>query len=467
MKFARIEEELQKNLKKRENELNINRLNHRHDSEQSNLNQIPAVLLPYQREWLKDRSKIKVWEKSRRIGASWVEACDSVLSAAAVNGKNTIYISYNYDMTEDFIRICSFWVKSFNLVASEVEEVIAEEDNILTYQIRFESGKNIKALSGKPNNIRGKQARVIIDEAAFCDDLTELTKASIALLIWDGELRLLSTHNGTDNPFNEIIQQVNSKKLDYSLHRTTLDDALADGLYKRICLVQGKVWTPYLQNQWRSQLYKDYGIAASEELDCLPFSAQAGKVFDRSWFEIVDTVPSGGQYVRFFDLAATAAELKKDAFYTAGVLMKKVNGIYYIMDAIAQQVSPAAADELIVSTAKLDTPNVQVRWELEGGSAGKRDEVHLRSLLSGYDAHACRPLGDKVKRAAPLASDAMRGNVKLLRGDWNERYLNAIHQFDGTPKPLVNDFADASSGAYNELNKVKTKPQQPISFWSM
>ena len=464
MKFARIEEGFQKNLKKRENELNIDRLKHRHDSEQSNLNQIPAVLLPYQREWLKDRAKIKVWEKSRRIGASWVEACDSVLSAAEVNGKNTIYISYNYDMTEDFIRICSFWVKSFNLVASEVEEVIAEEDNILTYQIRFESGKNIKALSGKPNNIRGKQARVIIDEAAFCDDLTELTKASIALLIWDGELRLLSTHNGIDNPFNEIIQQVNSKKLDYSLHRTTLDDALADGLYKRICLIQGKVWTPDAQNEWRTQLYKDYGIAASEELDCLPFSAQAGKVFDRTWFEIVDTVPSGGQIVRFWDLAATSADLKKDAFFTAGMKMKKVNGIYYIMDAIAEQVSPASADELIVTTARSDTPNVQVRWELEGGSAGKRDEVHLRSLLSGFDAHAVKPLGDKVKRAAPLASDAKRGNVKLLRGDWNERYLNAIHAFDGTSKPLTNDFADGSSGAYNELNKTVKKQPPSVSY---
>lgn len=427
------------------------------------------VLLPYQQNWIKDNAAIKIYVKSRRVGISWSEALNSVLHAAAQNGKSTMYIAYNREITRNFINDCAFWARSLSIATGDIKEVLLENEDkdILAFEVRFASGNVIKALSGKPNNIRGRGGRVVVDEAAFCDNLPELLKAAIALLMWNGQVSLISTHNGVDNPFNQLIQKVESGSLDYSLHRTTLDDALADGLYKRICLVQGKIWTPYLQNQWRSQLYKDYGIAASEELDCLPFSAQAGKVFDRSWFEIVDTVPSGGQYVRFFDLAATAAELKKDAFYTAGVLMKKVNGIYYIMDAIAQQVSPAAADELIVSTAKLDTPNVQVRWELEGGSAGKRDEVHLRSLLSGYDAHACRPLGDKVKRAAPLASDAMRGNVKLLRGDWNERYLNAIHQFDGTPKPLVNDFADASSGAYNELNKVKTKPQQPISFWSM
>jgi phage FluMu gp28-like protein len=29
----------------------------------------PDVLLPYQKAWIEDESKVKVWEKSRRIGA--------------------------------------------------------------------------------------------------------------------------------------------------------------------------------------------------------------------------------------------------------------------------------------------------------------------------------------------------------------------------------------------------------------
>lgn len=32
------------------------------------------ILLDYQKKWLQDNSKVKVWEKSRRIGASYVEA---------------------------------------------------------------------------------------------------------------------------------------------------------------------------------------------------------------------------------------------------------------------------------------------------------------------------------------------------------------------------------------------------------
>jgi phage FluMu gp28-like protein len=40
------------------------------------------ILLPYQKAWIEDTAPVKVWEKSRRIGASYVEALASVLEAA-------------------------------------------------------------------------------------------------------------------------------------------------------------------------------------------------------------------------------------------------------------------------------------------------------------------------------------------------------------------------------------------------
>jgi phage FluMu gp28-like protein len=55
-------------------------------------------------------------------------------------------------------------------------------------------------------------------------------------------------HNGNDNAFNEMIKDIRSDKLDYSLHKTTFDEALEQGLYKRICLVQKKEWTQAAQD---------------------------------------------------------------------------------------------------------------------------------------------------------------------------------------------------------------------------
>lgn len=40
------------------------------------------ILLDYQKAWVSDHAVVKVWEKSRRIGASYVEALYSVLLAA-------------------------------------------------------------------------------------------------------------------------------------------------------------------------------------------------------------------------------------------------------------------------------------------------------------------------------------------------------------------------------------------------
>ncbi|MGL4620018.1 MAG: terminase large subunit domain-containing protein [Chroococcidiopsis sp.] len=418
---------------------------------------IPLVLLPYQQRWTRDNSRVKVCEKSRRIGLSWADAAIAALEAAKTRGNDTFYIGYNREMAEQYIEDVAFWAKHYQAAASHIETVVLkdEDKDILVYRVRFASGYKVQALSSRPSNLRAKQGSICIDEAAFHDDLEELLKAAMAILAWGGQVRIISTHNGEDNAFNQLIKRIRAAEVDYSLHRVTLEEAIKDGLYKRICLVRNIPWTLEGEFAWFSQLYKDYGIGAEEELGCNPFSAKGGgKVFKREWFEVVDSVPSGGVTVRFYDLAATAADMKKDAFYTAGVKMKRIGNTYYVLDLIAEQLSPADSDSLIVATAQQDSKNVRVRWEKEGGSAGLRDEVHLKSLLKTFDAKATRPLGDKVLRCKPMASEAMRGNVKLLRGDWNDRYLSALYGFDGTPKPLVNDIADSSSGAFTELSRV-------------
>ena len=233
-----------------------------------------ALLCLHQSGWLSDRSRIKVWEKSRRIGASWVEALYSVLEAAkkkSEGGQNTYYLSYNKDMTRQFIKDCVFWAKILNVVVGEVEEVVTDYDKDVTFfRIRFASGNEIEALPSESRSLRSKQGRVVIDEAAFVDDLPDLQKAAMALLMWGGQVVILSTHNGADNPFNELLSEIRAGKYPYSLHRTDLDDALAGGLYKAICRKSGQEWTQAGQDEWRQNTIDEYGDGADEELFCIP-----------------------------------------------------------------------------------------------------------------------------------------------------------------------------------------------------
>ena len=238
---------------------------------------IAEVLLPHQSNWVGDNSRVKVWEKSRRIGASYAEALKSVLEAAKsrdAGGQDTFYLSYNKEMTQTFIRDCAYWAKIFNVVASDAEELVLKDADrdITVYRIRFASGFSIWGLPSEPRSLRSKQGRVIIDEAAFVDDLPELMKAAFALLMWGGSVSIMSTHDGEDNPFNELVKEIRAGSKKYSLHRTTLDDAIAGGLYKTICkrATPPRQWTKEAEEEWRAGIIADYADGADEELFCIP-----------------------------------------------------------------------------------------------------------------------------------------------------------------------------------------------------
>ena len=236
-----------------------------------------SVLLPYQKAWVADEADLKIAEKSRRTGLTWAEAADAVLSASAAKpagGTNHFYVGSNKEMAIEFIDACAMWAKAFNKAASEIEEEIFEDEDkaILTFTIRFASGFKIQALSSKPSNMRGRQGNVTIDEAAFHDQLAEVLKAALALTMWGAKVRLISTHNGVENLFNELIEESRAGKKRYSIHRITLDDACEQGLYRRICQIRNIEWSQAKEAAWKANLLNDTATLedALEEYGCVP-----------------------------------------------------------------------------------------------------------------------------------------------------------------------------------------------------
>lgn len=236
----------------------------------------PGVFLDYQGKWVLDKARVKVMEKSRRIGLSWSEAEDAVECAALDAGMDVWYIGYTKDMAIEFILDCAQWAAQLQGFAVDIEsgeEIFIEgeeKQSVLKFSITFASGHRITALSSTPRNLRGKQGRVIIDEAAFHNDLAGLIKAAMALLIWGGEVRIISTHNGDDNPFNTLVKDIRADRLPYSLHRVTFADAIADGLFMRVCQRTSQTWSAEAQAKWVNEIRAQYGDDAEEELDCVP-----------------------------------------------------------------------------------------------------------------------------------------------------------------------------------------------------
>ena len=243
---------------------------------------LPDVLLPYQQRAVAAIMELPVVviEKSRRIGLTWGIAAASVLlsaSSRSAGGMDTLYLGYSLDMAREFIDTAAMWAKAFAPAACEVEECLFKDtkpdgssDDILAYRIAFASGYEIMALTSRPRSLRGRQGMVILDEAAFHDQLDEVMKAALALLMWGGKVVAVSTHDGDTNPFNLLCEEIRKGNKPYALVKITFDEALADGLYRRICLVRGKAWSAQAERDWREELVAFYGEDADEELFVIP-----------------------------------------------------------------------------------------------------------------------------------------------------------------------------------------------------
>lgn len=250
---------------------------------------VPKVLLPYQARWHADLAGVRIADKSRRIGFSWgCLAAEAVLEAGAqaqAGGMDQFYMGFNKDMAAEYIGDCAFFARSFQEVMrapvfgagaiSVRREIVIVEDerrDLITYSVRLASGFKIEALSSNPQNWRGRQGHARIDEAAFHNDLNEVIKGALAFRQWGGRVDIVSTHNGEDNVFNQLIRRTKAGQLPWSHHRVTFDDALRQGYFRRVCLVRGVTWSQDGEETYRAETYADYPNKedADEELGAEP-----------------------------------------------------------------------------------------------------------------------------------------------------------------------------------------------------
>jgi len=171
-----------------------------------------------------------------------------------------------------------------------------------------------------------------------------------------------------------------------------------------------------------------------------------GGMFKRSWFGIVDAIPATARRrVRTWDLGAT----QDGGDPTVGLkAAHDPAGVFYIEDVKREQFGPAGVERLITTTASQDGPAVTIRLPQDPGAAGKAYAATLVTKLAGYPVKVVAPTGDKATRATPAAAQAEAGNIKLLRGQWNEAFLDEVCSF---PSAAHDDQVDAFADAVNEL----------------
>jgi phage terminase large subunit-like protein len=207
---------------------------------------------------------------------------------------------------------------------------------------------------------------------------------------------------------------------------------------------------------------------------------EAGTVFKRDWFEVVDEAPDDVvRWVRAYDLAATEATPTTDPDWTeapmVGITRPRADGRRRIVikDFISLRAMPGEVEAMYIATAQQDGRNVtQCFWQ-DPGAAGKNDIFHIKRNLAGFHVESVVASKDKTAYAkswSPMAdprTDGRKeryGDVILVRGEWNQKFLAQVQAFDGkTNGGSHDDMIDAVSRAIIELVQAPPKKARAVT----
>ena len=170
-----------------------------------------------------------------------------------------------------------------------------------------------------------------------------------------------------------------------------------------------------------------------------------------SGFEIIECAPAELSVVRYWD---TAFQKKRTSDFTVGVKYGIArNGIGYILHVAQAQATPHEVETFIANTAGQDSRSIPIVLQQEPGSGSALwiDSMR-RGVLRGNPIKADPVRGSKFERSQPFRAAAEASNIKILRGPWNEAFLNECEQFSPDEREYEHDDqVDAVCGAFSYL----------------
>jgi predicted phage terminase large subunit-like protein len=178
--------------------------------------------------------------------------------------------------------------------------------------------------------------------------------------------------------------------------------------------------------------------------------ATAGTYFRREWFGTpLETPPAESdvaERVRYWDRAASEKRPGTDPDATVGVLVSKTRqGVYVVEDCVKLWASPHQVELEMLNCAQRDGVSTLIGYAQDPASAGVAEAQSTARFLDGFNVRFATATGSKEVRAKPISAQVEAGNVKLVRGLWNDEFLRILENF---PTGKHDDEVDALSGAH-------------------
>ncbi len=160
-------------------------------------------LLPYQQEWLKNQSRLKIGTKARQTGFSFIIGVEAVLSAYFDHCDQVIISASERQAVEDLEK-CSRASRLFESFPSEKDSLPARVVAESKSELRYSNGCKILSLPQNPDTVRGFTGNVYLDEFAHYREDNEIYEAIYPTITKGHKLRIVSTPMGQSGLFYEI-----------------------------------------------------------------------------------------------------------------------------------------------------------------------------------------------------------------------------------------------------------------------
>lgn len=181
-----------------------------------------GLLLPPQRRWVEDTSWAMIWEASRQIGKTFAETLKAVIETW--QSKRPIESVYGSASARQVYKAGREIRKHLRVLKIATEEIVrAEKEN--TELIVFPGGKMLNLVPSNPDTTAGYSGNVYLDEFALHKDDWGIWRAIAPAITRGFKIRICSTHRGKKTKFFDLVNNPI-----YSRHRTTIYDAVAEGL---------------------------------------------------------------------------------------------------------------------------------------------------------------------------------------------------------------------------------------------
>ena len=196
-----------------------------------------ALLLPYQRAWVQDKSRFLCGVWARQTGKSFATGATIALDLVATPKTTWMIAAPSERQSLESLGKVKDWIRSLRVQFAE-ETVSLRNVEDKAGAITLGNGSRCIAVPGKPDTVRGMSANIWLDEFAFFEQPDATWRAilpSITNPLRGGEKRFIITstpngRGGAGKRFFDIVTSEPRANMRWSVHTVTLRNALADGL---------------------------------------------------------------------------------------------------------------------------------------------------------------------------------------------------------------------------------------------